>query len=331
MKTEKIINNLKELKGSYLVKTPDFKLLGANSYGSLTYQFKNREDTSFGTASVGKVFTAVAILQLVEKGMISLEQTIGELLPIDWNKIDSTFTVKQLLTHQSKLPDYFDEFVMEEYADLWKEIPNYSIRSGEDLLPLFIEKEMSDNEGFSYNNSGYVVLGIIVERVTKTTLEEYMKKHVFGVSGMKNTGYYELDRLPFNSATAYVKENENYYSNIYSIDAKGSGAGGVFTTAEDLEKFWESLFNYQLISKEMVDQMMTSHSVINEIISYGYGVWLRNEDGIHVPYIQGSDPGISAISWYHPSKKAMITLLSNYEDDVWEMSRDIKEILKENN
>lgn len=98
--------------------------------------------TRFASASAGKVFVAVGILQLIEIGELHFEDTLGELLDIDLEKIDPMVMVEQLLTHTSGVPDYFDESIMEEYEELWTDFPNYRIRHNADLLPLFIHRKM---------------------------------------------------------------------------------------------------------------------------------------------------------------------------------------------
>ena len=87
---------------------------------------------------------------------------------------------------------------MDEYDELWKDYPNYKIRKSEDLIPLFIDKPMMYpvGENFQYNNTGYVVLGIIIEKISKQGFDEYLTENIFIPCGMENTGYYELDRLP---------------------------------------------------------------------------------------------------------------------------------------
>jgi len=128
----------------------------AYGYADLSNKVLNDIETRFATASAGKIFVAVGILQLVEKGKLHLEDKIGTLFDFDWEQIDSEITVEQLLTHTSGIPDYFDESVMTEYEDLWYDFPNYRIRSNKDLLPLFIHKEMTYPKGskFQYNNTG---------------------------------------------------------------------------------------------------------------------------------------------------------------------------------
>ena len=136
-------------------------------YSDLANKIPNRFDTRFATASAGKVFVATAILQLIEAGKLSFNTTIGELLHFDLNAIDENITVKQLLNHTSGIPDYFDENVMEDYDELWRNYPNYKIRTSADLIPLFINKPMMYSAGskFQYNNTGYVVLGLIIEKI----------------------------------------------------------------------------------------------------------------------------------------------------------------------
>ena len=128
------------------------------------------------------------------------------MLDIDLNYIDGDVTVEQLLNHTSGVPDYFDETVMDEYEELWTNYPNYKIRCSSDLLPLFIDKPMMYPKGekFQYNNTGYVLLAMIIEKVTGLLFDQYLKVNVFDVCDMESTGYYELDRLPAKCANNYI-------------------------------------------------------------------------------------------------------------------------------
>ena len=297
------------------------KWIFKQAYGEsdLANQRMNRLDTKFSMASASKIFIAVAILQLIEGKFLSLNQTLGEVLPMDWHHIDKTITIRQLLTHTSGLPDYFDESLGKNYATMWENYPNYRIRSGEDLLPLFLHKRMVYPKGqkFHYNHAGYVVLSLIIEAVTKQPFEHYLEKMIFTPCNMGDTGYYELDRLPLNCATGYCLEEESqtYYSNIYSLDVKGNGAGGAYTTAKDMDRFWTCLVKGRLLSPSMVSEML-SPQVEGE--RYGYGVWLKAlGDHQYLPFIQGSHPGVSFISSYDCQRCRTMTLMSNFEHDVW--------------
>jgi len=198
-----------------------------------------------------------------------------------------------------------------------------------DLLPLFINKPMmyKPGEKFQYNNSGYVILGIIIERITGLLFDDYLLENIFQPCEMENTGYYELDRLPAKCANSYIldKNRNEYYTNIYSVDVKGTGAGGAFTTVHDIENFWDNLLCGKLISNNLLKEML-SLQIDDDYYSYGYGIWLkRTKEGILEPFFQGSDPGVSFISSYDKNKKINITIISNFGNNVWEIKSKIME------
>ena len=294
----------------------------AQGYADWSGDRLNALDTKFGTASAGKAFVAVGVLQLVEKRLLRLDSTIGKVLDIDWKAIDRAITVEQLLTHTSGIPDYFDESVMDEYEELWVDFPNYRVRRNADLLPLFINKPMMYPRGekFQYNNTGFVVLAMMIEAVTGMAFDDYLQANVFRVAGMTGTGYYAMDMLPKNCAMAYIWDEKRggYRTNIYSVDAKGTGAGGAFTTVSDIEKFWDALMGHRLLSAGMTEKMITLHTQ-DESSQYGYGVWLKN-GGAQVQF-EGCDPGVSFITRYDRDTGRMFAIASNYGDDVWKIAQ----------
>ena len=300
-------------------------------YADINNKIPNEMDTKFATASAGKVFVAAGILQLIEKGSLCFNDTIGDILDFDWKSIDRQITVQQLLTHTSGIPDYFDESEMEDYAELWMDFPNYKIRKSMDIVPLFINKPMMYKAGekFQYNNTGFVVLGLIMEKITGLLFDDYLATNVFQPCGMLNTGYYELDRLPAKCANSYIydEKREDYYTNIYSVDVKGTGAGGAFTTALDVEKFWDNLLNGKILSENLLEKMLSLQSDSDDDF-YGYGIWLeKTKKGTLEPWFQGSDPGVSFLSSYDRNSKINITLISNTGNDVWEIKEKITEIM----
>lgn len=304
-------------------------LTEAYGYSDFSNQIPNVPETKFATASAGKVFVAVCILQLIERGMLGIQDTLGSVLPLDWHKIDTNITVEQLLMHTSGIPDYFDESEMSDYEDLWKDFPNYKIRSNADLLPLFIDKPMMFPRGtrFQYNNTGFVVLAMMIEAITSQPFDVYLQSNVFRFCGMDSTGYYELDSLPAKCANNYIfaKQSNSFRTNIYSVDAKGTGAGGAFTTVGDIEKFWDALLSYKLLTREKTLDILSCHIKSEEAEHYGYGIWLEpaGNNGYN-PYFQGCDPGVSFLSSYEPGKKRLITLVSNYGDNVWRLRNSIR-------
>lgn len=256
-------------------------------------------------------------------GVIGFDTTIGYVLKTDLKRIDPRITVRQLLNHTSGIPDYFDESVMSDYEELWRELPNYRIRSSSDLIPLFIDKPMmyKPGERFQYNNTGYVVLGLIIEKLTGKPFDEYLQQRIFNPCGMSDTGYFELDRLPARCAYSYIydEDGKTYRTNIFSVDAKGSGAGGAFMTAPDVELFWTALAAGRLVCEDLLREMFSPQ--VGDGI-YGYGVWLIDGRNGRIPSFQGFDPGVSFISSYDPEVQTIITILSNTGDDV-ESIRDM--------
>lgn len=318
----------------YIVRNGKVLYERETGFADLPNEIPNTIETKFASASAGKVFVAVGILQLIEQGRIRFDDTLGMLLDIEWHDIDKEVTVGQLLTHTSGVPDYFDESVMEEYEELWTDYPNYKIRHNSDLLPLFIDKPMlyPKGEKFQYNNSGYVLLAMIIEKVTGMEFDAYLREHVFDRCGMSSTDYYELDRLPAKCANNYIycDDTNDWRTNIFSVDAKGTGAGGAFITVRDIVRFWLGLLEGKLISKALVSEMLKKQSgdgIDAEEGYYGYGVWIiDNPDGQDFAYFQGCDPGVSFLSEYNPNNGMISVLVSNYGDNVWREMRKIREV-----
>ena len=150
---------------------------------------------------------------------------------------------------------------------------------------------------------------------------------------MKSTGYYELDRLPAKCANNYIyyAETNDFRTNIFSVDAKGTGAGGAFISVKDITNFWKGLLEGKLISKQLVSKMLSKQSgdgIDAEEGYFGNGVWLiDNPDGKDYAYFQGCDPGVSFISEYNPNNGIISVLVSNYGDNDWKEMRKIRENL----
>lgn len=323
----------KDFRGSaYIVQNGEVLCEFSGGYADLANERPNTLDTRFACASMGKTFVAVGILQLIEKGKLKFDDTLGTLLDMDLKNIDPLVTVEQLLTHTSGVPDYFDESVMDDYEALWVDYPNYRIRHNADMLPLFIDKPMMYPRGekFQYNNSGYVLLGLIMEKVTGMDFDVYLKQNVFDVCGMDSTGYFAFDRLPGKCANSYIycPETDDYRTNIYSVGAKGTGDGGAFVTVCDIMKFWRGLQGHTLLSEQMVKKMFSKQSgdgVDPEEGYYGYGVWIIDQpEGEDYVYMQGCDDGVSAIAEYNPNNGMISVFLSNFGDNVWSAMREIR-------
>lgn len=182
--------------------------MAENSYGyaNRSELIENKTDTRFGIASGCKLFTSIAICQLVEEGKLSFETKLEDCLNVTFPNFDKDITIHHLLTHTAGIPDYFDEEVMDDFEELWVRNPMYLIRTLKDFLPLFQNQPMKLKVGerFHYNNAGYILLGLIVEQVSKLPFTDYVEKNIYKKAGMVNSGYYEFDSLPQNTALGYI-------------------------------------------------------------------------------------------------------------------------------
>lgn len=271
----------------------------------------NAVNTRFGIASGCKIFTAVAIAQLVEEGKLSFNDVLSKLLPEDFPNFP--VTIHQLLTHTSGIPDYFDESVMDDFEELWQDLPMYRMKNTRDFLPLFKDKPMKfePGESFEYNNAGFIALGMVVEKLTGNDFTDVIEERIFQRAGMDRAGYFQLDRLPAETATGYIDEGSTWRTNQYAIPIKGGADGGAYTTAADMAVFWEQLMNYSLLSEEGTRNLLKVHAS-DEEGHYGYGIWIKKEEDKILKYhVMGYDPGVSFHSGFYPSNGSTLTVLSN--------------------
>lgn len=301
----------------------------AKGFADRANERPNALTTRFGIASGSKIFTAVAVCQLVEEGKISLEDTLSRLLPEVFPNFE--VTIHQLLTHTSGIPDYFDEKTMGDFEELWIQHPMYLMRSGADFLPLFQHEPMmfSPGEKFHYNNAGFIALGLVVEKITGQDFTNVVEERVFARADMDNAGYFRLDRLPAQTAFGYIEKEGTWRTNQYAIPIKGGADGGAFVTANDMAKFWDRLMDYTLLSEAMTKKLLTAH-VSAEEGAYGYGIWIGQEEDVPVKYhVKGYAPGVNFHSGYYPSDGSILTVLSNNSRDAYEVVELIEGTMKE--
>ncbi|WP_114165291.1 serine hydrolase [Exiguobacterium sp. TNDT2] len=298
-------------------------------YANRAEQIENQTSTRFGIASGCKLFTAIAICQLVEQGKLAFTSTLCESLAIDFPRFDPGVTVEQLLTHTSGIPDYFDESVMDDFEELWRQRPMYHIRQLRDFLPMFQHEPMRQAGGaFQYNNAGYIVLGLIVEQASGLTFTDYIERFVFKPADMTDSGYFSLDALPRNTALGYIDSADgSWRTNHYSIPVKGGADGGAFVTTQDMAKLWRNLLGHRLLGEEMTSRLFTPHVPVNETGGhYGYGLWIQLDANRHVfkYHAMGYDPGVSFHSAYYPATDIISVVCSNKSDGAFDLMKSIE-------
>ncbi|MBT2214584.1 beta-lactamase family protein [Virgibacillus dakarensis] len=338
MKFKNVINRLNAIQkevdfsGTVYVKVKDSVFTESYGYANRTEKIANQVKTRYGIASGCKIFTAIAICQLVEQGKLRFETRLVDCLDIPFPYFDEGVTVHHLLTHTSGIPDYFDEDEMDDYEELWLQKPMYLIRRLHDFLPFFQNEQMKSPAGatFHYNNAGYIVLGLIIEQVSGYTFSDYVEQFIFKKAGMNDSGYFEMDSLPERVAYGYIKKPDGgYRTNIYSIPVKGGSDGGAYVTAEDMVKCWEELSNYKLLTKEMTEKLLTPQIQVEEDIFYGYGLYMQMDQDKVVKYIlMGYDPGINFRAVFYPETSLNIVVCSNKSDGAYEVITGIQEALR---
>lgn len=298
----------------------------ARGFANRADERPNAVDTRFGIASGSKLFTAVAVCQLVEEGKLDFGDKLSELLPQAFSKFN--VTIHQLLTHTSGLPDYFDEQVMDDFEDLWKQHPMYLMQTASDFIPLFKDQPMmfEPGESFHYNNAGFIALGLIVEQVTGKEFADVVEERIFAPAKMQNSGYFRLDRLPGQTALGYIEEDGLWRTNQYAIPIRGGADGGAYVTANDMANFWNSLMDGTLVAKQMVDKMLKIHAS-GEDGAYGYGVWIqKTTEDILKYHVMGYDPGVSFHSAFYPADGSVLTVLSNKGTGAYDITGIIEEL-----
>lgn len=326
---EKKINDMKEFSGVIKI-TKAKKVIYERAYGfaDISNERLNNINTRFGIASGAKLLTAITICKLVEQGKLKFDSLLKDY--VDFDNFDDNVTIKNLLTHTSGLPDYFDEEVMSDFSELWINNPMYMMKEPKDFLPLMkIQKAMfKPGEKFHYNNGAFVILAFIVEKVSGIRFIDFVKENIFDALEMNCSGYFTMDMLPKNCAYGYEENSEGMLkTNIYSIPIIGGGDGGVFVTAYDISKLWDGLFNYKLLSKDTTNELLTPQIYVHNDIYYGYGIWImKRNDEIYKYYITGSDPGVSFVSSVYPNEEIEVTILGNREFSTYELIKELEKI-----
>ncbi|MEC8831461.1 MAG: serine hydrolase domain-containing protein, partial [Bacteroidota bacterium] len=258
-----------EFSGVVLMAKKDSVIIEkAYGYASLEYGIENRVNTLFNTASITKTMTAVAALQLVDDGLLDLELPIGKYLPTYPNQIvRDSVTAHQLLTHTSGLSN----FLVDESSNLGR----LEFIKVEDYLPFFASKPLLFSPGskYTYSASGYIVLGLLIEKISGENYHQYMEKNVFNKAGMGDTFAIPLDSIVKNKANGYTSYfgGSDYLSKNDTFLAMTNPAGFYYSTADDLLKFYEALNNYRLIS-EPLTKIMMSPLVKGYYTNYGFGI-----------------------------------------------------------
>jgi D-alanyl-D-alanine carboxypeptidase len=302
------LNSLEEtgkLSGTFLVaREGDVLLEWSGGYADRQHKVAVDKTTKFRLASLNKMFTAIAILQLSEAGKLSLDESIGKYLKNYPNQaIASSITIRQLLNHTSGTGDIFTD----EYAR-----QSESIRTLSDYWKLFAATPLKFKPGAEdgYSNYGYILLGTVIESVSGQSYYDYVDKHIYRVAGMTSSGS-EPESLSVKSlAIPYTRVAGGWKQDSASLPWRGTSAGGGYSTVGDLLKFANALRSGKLVSMESFNIATRPQ---NHKVWYGYGFMVEGSGNERQYGHEGGASGGHAAFLVLPSKEYVVVGLSNFD------------------
>lgn len=258
-------------------------------------------DTRFRLGSMNKMFTAVAVLQLVEAGRLSLEGSVGQSLPGYPNADIAKVTIRQLLTHAGGTGDIFGPAFDQH---------RLSLKTHDDYVRLYGARGPTHPPGqvHEYSNYGYVLLGAIIERTSGLAYEDYMARHVFAPAGMHDTGALPEDVDVPGRARAYTRKDGAWVDAADTLPYRGTAAGGGYSTAADLLKFARALRAGILLSPASL-----AEATRRQTPWYGYGFMVGQRHGVAGFGHGGGAEGMNASLGIFPAQDTVVIGLSNLD------------------
>ena len=330
-----------DFSGVCLVKRGEEEIVHeAHGLAHHGFGIPNTIGARFDIASVTKLFTAAAIMQLVDQGEFALDTHIMPFLGITGTKIGDDVTVFHCLTHTSGIANDAEEEAGEEYEALFKVTPNYSIRETCDFLPQFAYKEpnFAPGKGVRYNNCAFVLLGLVIERVSGMTYRDYVRRQIFAPAGMTGADFCAMDGVCQNFAEHYKRiahedGSFEWRKNIYSYPPIGSPDGGATVTAMDLDRFVRAVRAESLMSPKACANLLRPHVKRQDINTgsewngLGFEFALDRDGTIISMSKEGMNAGVASYVVYNPSTDTTCVLLANQDCDVWAIQREIDSLL----
>jgi CubicO group peptidase (beta-lactamase class C family) len=311
--------------GTVLVSDHD-KVIFKKGYGlaNREWNIPNTPDVRFRLGSITKQFTSMLIMQQVAEGSIKLDGHISDYLPYYRQETGSKVTISQLLSHTSGIPSYTDD--PKFFADVSRNY--YAV---DDFVKKFCSGDLQFEPGtkFHYDNSGFFLLGAILERITGKTYEALLKEKILGPLGMKDSGYdHYADILP-KRASGYQQELASAVNAPYLDMSLPYAAGSLYSTVEDLYKWDQALYTDKLIRNDLKQKLFTPN-----LENYGYGWDIRvipaDEPGAGQTMIshEGGINGFNTLEQRLVGDHDLIVIFNNTPGaDLGEMAKGIRAIL----
>jgi len=296
--------------GAALLVMKDGNIMMRQAYGmaDLELGVVLEPDMIFRIGSMTKQFTAVAILMLVEQGRIALSDPIVKFLP-DYPAQGRAVTVEQLLTHTSGIPSYTS---LSEWQPLMRKDMTLT-----ELIDVFKDKprEFVPGEHWKYSNSGYILLGAIIEKASGLTYEAFLKKNIFDPLGLKHTFYGSVSRVIHGRVPGYEAGPDGTFLNAgYISMTQPYAAGSLLSNVDDLAAWNQALLAGRLIKRETLEKAWTAYKLKDGTLTgYGYGWSIGESFGTRVITHTGDINGFASSGILFPEETLFVALLTNRE------------------
>lgn len=293
--------------GAAAIVVQDGKVVLRKGYGLANVELgvPVSPDMVFELGSITKQFTAAAILLLQERGQLMVEDDITKYLA-DYPTHGQTVTIENLLTHTSGIPSYTG-------LPEWRPRVREEMKPA-DLIALFKDKplEFNPGEGWAYDNSGYILLGAIIEKVSGKTYEQFVEEEIFRKLGMKHSRYGHADEVVPLRASGYSQGPDGVRNAEYLSMTQPYAAGSLMSTVDDLVIWSRALTGEALLKKSSLDRMFTPYRLKSGVSThYGYGMSLFDYEGRKVLEHSGGIFGFSTDMIVIPEERLMIAVLCN--------------------
>ena len=303
-------NEYRYFNGSALV-ADNFDVVLKKGYGfaNMEWNIQNAADTKHRLGSITKQFTSMLIMQLAEKGKIKLDGKLTEYLPYYRKDTGDNITIEMLLTHTSGIPSYTSE------ADFIKNVSRKFYKP-DDFVKEHCSGDLEFEPGkqYAYNNSGYFILGAIIEKITGKTYEAFLKENIFDPLEMKNSGYDLAESILLKRASGYEKSLEGYRNAPFLDMSLPYAAGSLYSTVEDLLVWDKALQTEKLLPKKFMDEIFKPR-VDAFGAKYGFGWRIAktkiNDVEFDVITHGGGINGFNTINYFIPKKGQVVILFSN--------------------
>jgi CubicO group peptidase (beta-lactamase class C family) len=299
------------------------KVLYKRAFGmaNLEDQVAATTATNYRLASVTKQFTAMSIMILAERGKLSYDSKLTDFFP-DFPAYGKQITIRHLLTHTSGLADY---------EDLMPASVTVPLRDKQVLELLKTQRETVFPPGarFSYSNSGYAMLALIVEKASGESFAQFLKKNIFAPLGMKGTVAYEQGISTVGRrAYGYTPDAAGFRRHDQSLTSSVLGDGGIYSSVEDLYKWDQALYTERLVRRETIERAFTpAVKSDHEGASYGFGWFVENYRGLDSVWHYGSTVGFRTAIMRFPAQQFTVVVLVNRDNaDAHELARKIADL-----